>query len=666
MLESGLSPMQERLLTSPKFVRIVSAPTGSGKSYAFVREAIENNKRILFIVPTKRLLQNLVNDACEQMSEQLRRRGLTEDKIKLQVSRSINGWSANQSAEDGRHISVDRIAQMQDVGIKIIFAIPEIVVRMISGVRIKGGTTLNPFSYVRFFDHIVFDEFHTIDDRSFGLACLLSLVAISDAGGKVTMLSATPVNITNVLQEVGISEKDVDIISEEIVDGLPVGNRPVHGEVTIVVENHRTLSETLVQNIDTALDSISDGYTVILIYDSLQRLKKEEKQLRDFFQKRGVSSEKILTINSIDDSRRQPGSLHRGHVYHDPRNYSILICTSSVELGVTFKSNLMMMEPGHNKSSFIQRIGRVSRGKNPGKIIVSLNRDRRNRHRWIKQVEVIIENNSVLDIKTFTAKVLVDFWRQFEPNISSSQNDSSVQFYRKVSWRGVYWAGLFIEAILSTKMGVQKEAKNRLKELRGRSIRKISGLVNQIKKVDVINDNVYSKGQPHKEWLNALFTSALTYRDIGATFTIVDPDGTRHNARESFIRRATTILSRYIQYEEDGEIIIELGSKTLTQEIQDHSGKIQEQMLRLYVRSPIGDRGFSVSIREHDRQSESTSIRLVEEWKLKFHHLIPKSGKKPSSPQEMVIEAATGIVELLGKPPLEEDHEDSIESAFFA
>ena len=33
---------------------------------------------------------------------------------------------------------------------------------------------VNPFLYLRRFDHIVFDEFHTIDDRSFGLACLFS------------------------------------------------------------------------------------------------------------------------------------------------------------------------------------------------------------------------------------------------------------------------------------------------------------------------------------------------------------------------------------------------------------------------------------------------------------------------------------------------------------
>ena len=99
------------------------------------------------------------------------------------------------------------------------------------------GSTFNPFTYARFFDHIVFDEFHTISDRSFGMACLLGLVAVSERKGKVSLLSATPINIIKILQQVGIPENEVDIISEEIVDGLPEGNRPIHGEVMIVVEN---------------------------------------------------------------------------------------------------------------------------------------------------------------------------------------------------------------------------------------------------------------------------------------------------------------------------------------------------------------------------------------------------------------------------------------------
>ena len=64
-LDNGLSPLQQALLEEPRRIRIVDAPTGAGKTYAF-QQALRNGKRILFIVPTRRLAQNiaasLIND----------------------------------------------------------------------------------------------------------------------------------------------------------------------------------------------------------------------------------------------------------------------------------------------------------------------------------------------------------------------------------------------------------------------------------------------------------------------------------------------------------------------------------------------------------------------------------------------------------------------------
>ena len=57
--ETGLSPLQQDLLTRPEKVRIADAPTGAGKSYAFQRAMIAG-ERVLFIVPTRRLAQNLI------------------------------------------------------------------------------------------------------------------------------------------------------------------------------------------------------------------------------------------------------------------------------------------------------------------------------------------------------------------------------------------------------------------------------------------------------------------------------------------------------------------------------------------------------------------------------------------------------------------------------
>ena len=97
---------------------------------------------------------------------------------------------------------------------------------MISGIRITGASTVNPFLYLRRFDHIVFDEFHTIDDRSFGLACLFSLLAVAERRGKVSLLSATPIDVTKVLERLGVGAGEIEQISEEIVAGHPAGTSP--------------------------------------------------------------------------------------------------------------------------------------------------------------------------------------------------------------------------------------------------------------------------------------------------------------------------------------------------------------------------------------------------------------------------------------------------------
>ena len=87
--------MQERLLRSEKLVRLVSAPTGSGKSYAFMRAVLEEYARVLFIVPTRRLLQNVAEDARAQARECVRRRKWNETIAEAWIGEQINEWSGN-------------------------------------------------------------------------------------------------------------------------------------------------------------------------------------------------------------------------------------------------------------------------------------------------------------------------------------------------------------------------------------------------------------------------------------------------------------------------------------------------------------------------------------------------------------------------------------------
>lgn len=674
LLPSRLSAMQERLLCSEKFVRLVSAPTGSGKSYAFMRAVLDEGKHVLFIVPTKRLLQNLIEDAREQAREQLRKQGWKDNRINAWIDEQIIEWSGNQTPDGDENLTATRVRQFLHGGLasggRIMFAIPEVVVQMISGIRMAGASVINPLLYLRRFDHVVFDEFHTIDDRSFGLACLFSLLAVEERQGKVSLLSATPVDVTPVLKQVGVAPDDVEKIAENIVDGHPPGHRPIHGNVMVSLREC-SLPESVRLNLPELRNSVAGGRTVIVIYDSMKKLQKEESELRTLLHGVGIREEKILTMSSIDDSVRKPGEPRRGRRYADPRGYGALLCTSLVEIGVNFGSTLMFMDSGHNLASFMQRIGRVSRGADDGQVIVSLPEQLRRRDAWRRRVAEVVESKDELNVEAFTTQILCNVRRQLEPTRKEAESMPEVDataFYRRVSWRGAFWAGLFIVAVGRTRMEVQRGAREHLRHVSPAVVRLIEAKVGEILSVDIVNDNLPRRSQPHKSWVNALLTSAFTYRDIGATVTVVNPDRTRiPGVREGFLRHATDLLSRHIVSEEDGERVIHLMSRSLKDEIRAFSGKQEAQRMTLYVRSPIGERDFSLSILEREKWSEQLNIRLVEKWQHQFAEYIPAPGEHPRDPRRKVMGAATALVKVLGRPPLEEDYEDdSAESALFA
>ena len=213
-------------------------------------------------------------------------------------------------------------------------------------------------------------------------------------------------------------------------------------------------------------------------------------------------------------------------------------------------------------------------------------------------------------------------------------------------------------------MHVQHGASMRLRQVAPGIVKFVEAKVAEILSVEIVNPNLPRRAQPHKRWVDALLASALTYRNIGATVVVVDPDGTRHTVTESFLRRATDIP--LICAEEDGEQVIRLIARSLDQEVAESPVKREAQRLTLYVPSPLGDRDFCLSIQERDKDTERLYRRLVEEWRHRFAAFIPPPGTPAHDPRTKVMAAATALIENLGRPPLDEDFEDAGESALFA
>ena len=104
------------------------------------------------------------------------------------------------------------------------------------------------------------------------------------------------------------------------------------------------------------------------------------------FDRLGVPAARRLAINSIDDSTQsaQFDGLFVTDRQADPTDYPVLVATSSIEMGVTFAAGLLVIDPGHDALSFVQRVGRVARRDEPGLVVVRLDPRRLGRKDWLR------------------------------------------------------------------------------------------------------------------------------------------------------------------------------------------------------------------------------------------------------------------------------------------
>ena len=206
------------------------------------------------------------------------------------------------------------------------------------------------------FDHIVFDEFHTIESRGFGIGAICSVLAARMEGfqTKVSFLSATPLNLSPVLTSCGLSTEHFVFLEERVTEQ----GRFIHGDVKLEF----TIAPSLVNLLGTKQREIQEyigrGRQVIVIYDRLDHLKLQQNLLSRLIQEIGIPSDRVLVIDSIDDSSRAGQTRHGFSCgrFQDPDQHDLIVATSSVEMGVTFRAgDMLVMEPGFKPMNFLQR-----------------------------------------------------------------------------------------------------------------------------------------------------------------------------------------------------------------------------------------------------------------------------------------------------------------------
>jgi CRISPR-associated helicase Cas3 len=546
----GLSDLQYAMLHDDHPIRIFSAPTGTGKSYAFQRGVVRDGLRVLFIVPTRRLAENLA----ATMRRDLAADGIGEDAI----ARRIVIWTSDERRRlemEDPTVRVGRVRLRQlrqsdlaaDEG-RMILATPESVAwGLLCPPRPDHGeSALNIADVLRGVDHVVFDEFHTIDPRGLGIAAAVAAITCRVRGGaRLTFLSATPIDVRSALVDFGIDPACIAIGREIVVTGAPNGTpgaRAVHGDVEIEVaieDDIPALLGRLAPEIRRCLNAEGEipSRQLVVIYDSKRELHRDKDALAAVLDRLGVAIDERLAINSTDDSvDRDLGAGFTVGWSHDPSTFRVLVATSSVEMGVTFRAGMMVMQPGHSAASFVQRIGRVARGDEPGRVVVTIpskglqDPDRRRLFEHLAALPPRVE------IGDFVTACLESVVENFAPRDGELDREEGV--FARMPARAAWCAALFWAALRRTwtsTTGTRETLDNFRTPKAGR--------------IEVLLKTLEREGGTYAEWARQFVAEATILREILPPVDIVDPGGNRRTVSWSDYASTAELMAMPTRYD---------------------------------------------------------------------------------------------------------------------
>lgn len=479
---------------------------------------------ILFIVPTRRLAQNIAQ-------------GLVGDLVDggwspVEAEARVMIWSSDATRklkEESPDVLPGKIrlgALRDDGGPRgrgmMIVATQESVVHLLLG-RLPSGDAMDPqtiWDFLRL-DHVVIDEFHTIDARGMGLACALaSVTSRIEGGARLTFLSATPIDVRSTLASFGIAPEMISVRQENVVTGTPAktpGLRAVHGDVSLRIETGDGLLSALrahEADIRATLDRDDAGRQLVIIYDSVKRLMADKAELAVFLDRLGVSAEERLAINSMDDSveRASDGAFTFGNL-NDPVRFKVLVATSSVEMGVTFKAGMIVMEPGHDPCSFVQRIGRVARGDLEGRVVVHATNAQMEKAGWLRMVCAdLAARVGPVPVDAFIGSVLAGTRQRFD--ISGLDPEAEDGNFRKMPQTAVWCATLFWTAMEQAEW--RKVLRANFREFRPRKAGRMGAMLASLQR---------SPNRATQAWAKAMIEEAKTLRVILDKVRLVEPDG---------------------------------------------------------------------------------------------------------------------------------------------
>lgn len=554
---NGLSAMQAALLDTDRPMTLASAPTGAGKSYVY-RRAVQRGERVLFVVPTRRLAQNQV----VALRQDLRRDGWSE----ADLAQKIAEWTGDTAAEmrkKGLDVRRHRLSRLPELRYgergEIIFITPETLSSLLLNPVVGEGLgDVGMPTLMGSFDRIVFDEFHLTQAQGLGLISLcIGLITrgpwgreVEDgpARAKVSLLSATPIDIRPVMARLGIPLGAESLIAETIIDAAQLAptDRLLHGDVSVEFARADSPLDLLCE-MQGEIAALPEDRSALVLYDALTDLQRDVPDLLAIAENLGLLATDGFLVDSSIDGQRDAAWCGRGKSLDHRR---LIAATSTVEVGVTIPGlSLMIMDPGFTPLSFMQRLGRVARGAIDGRVIVRIGAAMPSERPWLKRLlERVTAGGgclSIQDLSVFMSEMARIGHRFSLPDTAerdqfweTGDGADGMDFFAGMPMRaafaaGVYWTiledRLHRRGLINTAIAIHAAAPVTARVTRGW--------------LDQVADGLRRDGGP--AWRSSFEAQACILRDFSPTVGVIGIDGQRFDVSEAWLTLHTTLLDQF-------------------------------------------------------------------------------------------------------------------------
>ena len=397
-------------------VLILTAPTGTGKSFSFPLPIITSHeayqltkkmgkgslvkKKALVISPTNAL----INDMEKEYRKLAKRENLKITKLNAETLNQLGARGTN------RWRAILKIIHQHD----IVITNPDILNWAMTGGYSREKWQEQVWELISMVHYFIFDEYHIYDEEQIGniIGWMLFTKLMSNHGlkyKKFIFASATPEPaLVNLLKQYDFS---VAVKDEIILDKPPSGkHRKIKGEIDLTFfklegkKGERGQPDKAVVNYlleESAVKTQLKEKRVLVIYNTLEKLRVSLKSI-----KRAFEPFKVGEVSGYTTKQKEPENVEA----------DLILATNKVEVGVNLGVHIVLMPTGKFLRNFVQRLGRIARKGKDGTAYIFVEKFMRYNKvfedgQTISYYDLIetIQENKLLSDREFYEKVVPRF-----------------------------------------------------------------------------------------------------------------------------------------------------------------------------------------------------------------------------------------------------------------